>query len=142
MADAHALPNDLAERHQLLLAAFPAGSRRIVKATLSTAEGVGTPVAGALDGRHARDRIDGRPKRKSPGTLWAYIGEQYPYSVYDFTESRARDGPAQFLAGFHGYLHADAYGGYDHLYLRSNNAIREVACWAHVRRRFLDTRDS
>ena len=49
------------------------------------------------------------------GRFWTYIGEQHPYSVYDFTESRARDGPAQFLAGFRGYLHADAYGGYDQI---------------------------
>jgi transposase len=76
------------------------------------------------------------------GRLWTYIGEQHPYSVYDFTESRARDGPAKFLAGFQGYLHADAYGGYDHIYLGSNDAIREVACWAHARRKFFDTRDS
>jgi transposase len=76
------------------------------------------------------------------GRFWTYIGEQHPYSVYDFTESRARDGPAKFLAGFQGYLHADAYGGYDHIYLGSNDAIREVACWAHARRKFFDTRDS
>ena len=76
------------------------------------------------------------------GRFWTYIGEQHPYSVYDFTESRARDGPAKFLAGFKGYLHADAYGGYDHIYLGSNDAIREVACWAHARRKFFDTRDS
>ena len=76
------------------------------------------------------------------GRFWTYIGEQHPYSVYDFTESRARDGPAKFLAGFQGYLHADAYGGYDHIYLGSNDAIREVACWAHARRKFFDARDS
>ena len=63
------------------------------------------------------------------GRFWTYIGEEHPYSVYDFTESRARDGPANFLAGFQGYLHADAYGGYDHIYLGSNDSIREVACW-------------
>ena len=63
------------------------------------------------------------------GRFWTYIGEEYPYSVYDFTESRARDGPAQFLSGFQGYLQADAYGGYDHIFLGSNDAIREVACW-------------
>ena len=76
------------------------------------------------------------------GRFWTYIGEQHPYSVYDFTESRVRDGPAKFLTGFQGYLHADAYGGYDHIYLGSNDAIREVACWAHARRKFFDTRDS
>jgi transposase len=72
------------------------------------------------------------------GRFWAYIAEEHPYSVYDFTESRARDGPANFLQRFHGYLHADAYGGYDHIFLGSNDAIREVACWAHARRKFFE----
>jgi transposase len=72
------------------------------------------------------------------GRFWTYIADEYPYSVYDFTESRARDGPASFLRGFKGYLHADAYGGYDQIYLGSNDAIREVACWAHARRKFFE----
>jgi transposase len=46
--------------------------------------------------------------------FWAYIGDlTHPYTVYDFTDSRRRDGPEQFLAGYRGYLQADAYGGYD-----------------------------
>jgi hypothetical protein len=57
-------------------------------------------------------------------------------------ESRARDGPASFLRKFQGYLHAEAYGGYDQIYLGSNDAIREVACWAHARRKFFDARHS
>jgi transposase len=72
--------------------------------------------------------------------FWTYIAEEHPYSVYDFTESRARDGPASFLQKFQGYLHADAYGGYDQIYLGSNDAILEVACWAHARRKFFDAR--
>jgi transposase len=82
--------------------------------------------------------LTGGKEGSRKGRFWAYIGEQYPYSVYDFTESRARDGPASFLNGFEGYLHADAYGGYDHIYLGSNEAILEVACWAHARRKFFD----
>jgi transposase len=74
--------------------------------------------------------------------FWTYIAEEHPYSVYDFTESRARDGPASFLRTFQGYLHADAYGGYDQIYLGSNDAIREVACWAHARRKFFDAKSS
>jgi transposase len=74
--------------------------------------------------------------------FWTYIAAEHPYSVYDFTESRARDGPAKFLAGFQGYLHADAYGGYDQIYLGSNEAIIEVACWAHARRKFFDAKNS
>lgn len=76
------------------------------------------------------------------GRFWTYIADEHPYSVYDFTESRARDGPASFLRGFEGYLHADAYGGYDQIYLGSNDAIREVACWAHARRKFFDAKHS
>ncbi len=52
--------------------------------------------------------------------------------------SRARDGPATFLADYHGYLQADAYGGYDGIFLGSNGTIVEVACWAHARRKFHD----
>ena len=72
------------------------------------------------------------------GNFWTYIGHEQPYSVYDFTKSRTRDGPARFLQGFTGYLHADAFTGYDAIFLGSHAAIREVACWAHARRKFFD----
>ncbi|MFZ1005237.1 MAG: IS66 family transposase, partial [Candidatus Sulfotelmatobacter sp.] len=78
------------------------------------------------------------PEGSRQGRFWTYIAAQHPYSVYDFTESRSRDGPASFLRNFQGYLHADAYSGYDHIYLGSNEAIIEVACWAHARRKFFD----
>ena len=77
------------------------------------------------------------------GRFWTYIGdEQHPYSVYDFTISRSRDGPQKFLKAFRGYLHADAYAGYDAIYLGSDNEIVEVACWAHARRKFYDARQN
>ena len=67
--------------------------------------------------------------------FWAYIGDSgHPYSVYDFTTTRQRDGPSKFLSGFEGYLQADAYGGYDGIYLDSGGKIVEVGCWAHCRR--------
>jgi len=73
--------------------------------------------------------------------FWAYIGDrEHPYSVYDFTASRARDGPAKFLNGFEGYLQADAYGGYDGIYLQSGGKIIEVACWTHCRRYWWEAR--
>jgi hypothetical protein len=86
--------------------------------------------------------LTGGEEGSRQGRFWAYIAEEYPYTVYDFTESRARDGPASFLRRFAGYLHADAYTGYDQIYLGSNNSIHEVACWAHARRRFFDARSS
>ena len=73
--------------------------------------------------------------------FWAYIGDaRHPYSVYDFTTSRQRDGPAKFLQNFAGYLQADAYGGYDGIFLESQGAIIEVACWAHCRRYWWEAR--
>ena len=67
--------------------------------------------------------LTGSPQGSRQGRFWAYIADEHPYTVYDFTESRARDGPADFLPGFAGYLHADAYTGYDQIYLGSNNSI-------------------
>ena len=63
---------------------------------------------------------------------------EQPYSVYDFTTSRSRDGPLRFLEGFSGYLHADAYAGYDAMFSDVGSNVVEVACWAHARRRFFD----
>jgi transposase len=77
------------------------------------------------------------------GYFWTYIGDhRYPYSVYDFTSSRSRDGPASFLEGYSGYLHADAYTGYDAMFLDIGSGVIEVACWAHARRKFIDAAGS
>jgi transposase len=75
--------------------------------------------------------------------FWAYIGDSsHPYSVYDFTESRRRDGPAEWLKGFEGFLQADAYGGYDGLYVDPARKIVEVACWAHTRRYWWEAKET
>ncbi|MDP9179461.1 MAG: IS66 family transposase [Gemmatimonadota bacterium] len=83
----------------------------------------------------------------STARLWAYLGDAgHPFNVFDFTVNRKRDGPQSFLASYHGYLHADAFGGYDCLYLpdpRTTQArIIEVACNAHARRKFYEARTS
>lgn len=79
--------------------------------------------------------------------LWVYRGDaEHPYHVFDFTLNRKRDGPEQFLADYQGYLHADAFSGYDRLYLPEARTARarivEVACNAHARRKFYEARDS
>ena len=79
----------------------------------------------------------GGPKGSFKGHFWTYIGDgEHPYSVYDFTNSHSRDGPASFLQSYSGYLHADAYTGYDAIFLAPGSGITEVACWAHARSRF------
>jgi transposase len=83
----------------------------------------------------------------STARLWVYLGDAaHPYNVFDFTVNRKRDGPQQFLANYQGYLQADAFSGYDGLYLpdRRTAAARiiEVACNAHARRKFYEARGS
>jgi transposase len=77
--------------------------------------------------------------------LWVYLGDpQHPYNVFDFTATRRRDGPQKFLESFSGYLQADAFTGYDGLYLpdaqTGQASIYEVACNAHARRKFYEAR--
>jgi len=56
------------------------------------------------------------PKTRT-ARFWVYCGDwRNPFTVYDYTTSRRRDGPADFLANFAGYLHADAFAGYDGIY--------------------------
>jgi transposase len=87
------------------------------------------------------------PDSSATARFWIYAGDRtHPYNVFDFTVNRKRDGPQKFLADFHGYLHADAFSGYDALYLSSPRAegaaIKEVACNAHARRKFHEARGS
>ena len=83
----------------------------------------------------------------STARLWGYLGDAaHPYNVFDFTVNRKRDGPQQFLATYQGYLQADAFSGYDGLYLPDPGTaaarIVEVACNAHARRKFYEARGS
>jgi hypothetical protein len=81
--------------------------------------------------------------RTRTGRIWTYVGDdEHPYTVYDYTPNRSRDGPEAFLEEFRGYLQADAYSGYDHFYKEPERGILEVACWAHCRRRFFEAQSS
>jgi len=75
---------------------------------------------------------DGGPRE---GRVWVYRDRE-GHHWYDFTPTRKRDGPLGVLKGYKGFIHADAYAGYDQLFLP--DGATEVACWAHVRRKFVD----
>lgn len=75
--------------------------------------------------------------RTRTARMWIYRGdEDQPYNVFDFTESRKRDGPLNWLQGYNQVRVADAYGGYDGVV--AGNAITRAGCWAHARRKFVD----
>ena len=79
------------------------------------------------------------PTRK--GYIWTTIGDRaHPYTTFHYTDSRSRDGPAEFLKGYAGYLQTDAYASYESVVKESAGKIIAVGCWAHVRRDFFDAR--
>jgi transposase len=87
--------------------------------------------------------LDPELPRTRTGRIWTYVGDQgHPYTVYDYTPTRSRDGPEAFLKKFSGYLQADAYSGYDQLYEDPARSVVEVACWAHARRKFYEAQSS
>ncbi len=87
--------------------------------------------------------LGGEEPGRSTGRFWVYIGDDaHPYSAYDLTTSRSRDGPAESLKDYRGFLQADAYGGSDGIFLGSDGTIVEVACWAHARRKFFEARSN
>ncbi len=49
------------------------------------------------------------------GYLWVYA-DMSDNVVFDFTPTRCRDGPINFLGSYSGYIQADAYKGYDKLF--------------------------
>jgi transposase len=77
------------------------------------------------------------PGQTHPARMWVYVGdESHPYNVFDFTLSRGRDGPQQFLKEYNQVLLADAYGGYNGVVV--SNQMTRAGCWAHTRRKFVD----
>ena len=81
------------------------------------------------------------PGKMRTARFWLYRGrEDHPYNVFDFTESRGRDGPAKFLRDFRGHAVVDAYGVHDGVYLGAEDQIFAACCNAHARRKFVEAK--
>lgn len=69
-------------------------------------------------------------------------GDKTPPAVcYYYSPDRKGERPVEHLKNFQGVLHADAYAGYNALYVDKGipeGNITEAACWAHTRRKFYD----
>lgn len=73
------------------------------------------------------------------GRLWVYGGDRdHPYICYHYSPDRKGEHPARHLEAYSGFLVADAFPGYDAIF--KEGRIFEVLCWAHVRRKFYDSR--
>jgi transposase len=70
---------------------------------------------------------------------WVSLGDsQNPYTLFDVTAGRGQTFPQAFLAGSHGFVHADAYAGYNAVH----DHVRHVGCWMHARRYYVEAEPS
>ena len=82
-----------------------------------------------------------KEKDRSPTAnsyMWVQTGgpPHRPVVLYDYDPSRSAKVPVRLLEGFNGYLMTDGYAGYNEI--ERTQGIERLACWAHVRRRFVD----
>jgi len=84
------------------------------------------------------------------GRVWTYVrddgpfgGKDPPAALYYASRDRSGEHPERHLKGFAGILQADAYGGYNRLYLadRRPGPIIAALCWSHGRRKFFELAD-
>ena len=82
--------------------------------------------------------------------LWTYVRDDRPWNggappaaLFHFSADRRKEHPTRHLAGWHGVLQSDVYGGYNDLYLadRSPGPVRSALCWSHARRKFFELAD-
>jgi transposase len=81
------------------------------------------------------------------GRLWAYVRDDKPFAgpaapaaLFHYSPDRCGAHPEKHLAGYCGLMQADAYSGFNGLYVagRKPGQILEAACWAHGRRKFFE----
>jgi transposase len=67
-------------------------------------------------------------------------GPAPPGAWYQFTIDRKGEHPVRHLSDYKGWVHADGYAGFNGLF--GEDKASEVACMAHIRRKFVDVQQS
>jgi transposase len=70
-------------------------------------------------------------------------GKDPPAALFYASRDRTREHPERHLSGYAGILQADAFDGYNRLYLpdRKPGLIIKALCWSHARRKFFELAD-
>jgi len=78
----------------------------------------------------------GGPGRTLKGYLWTGVGDaKHPYDCFFYSSDRRSIRPETVLAGFQGYLTADAYVAYERIGALWPGVFK-ASCWVHGRRKF------
>lgn len=75
-----------------------------------------------------------KPGATHRGYHWVYYDPIRKIVVFDYRETRGREGPKKFLKDFTGHLQTDGYVAYENL--APPGKIKLLACMAHARRKF------
>jgi len=72
--------------------------------------------------------------------MWVFMGGQpSEFSIlYHYAPSRGSAVARRYLSDFKGVLHCDAYSAYQALTNDPHTSVQLAACWAHVRRKFVE----
>ncbi|MCC6599223.1 MAG: IS66 family transposase [Crocinitomicaceae bacterium] len=84
--------------------------------------------------------LDEKKKGESHrGFYWVYRDPQSGLVLFDYRESRSREGPTEILKDFKGYLQSDGYSAYENF---DKGKITLIHCMAHARRYFQQALDN
>lgn len=75
-------------------------------------------------------------KNTTDSYMWVYSSIKeaaHPIRFFEYQPGRAGKYPQDFLSSYHGFIHTDAYKGYDNL-----PGLTRCFCWSHLRRYFVD----
>ena len=82
-------------------------------------------------------------KKCATARIWTYVRDERPWNSqappavwYRFSKDREGKHPTEHLGKFKGWIHADGYAGFNDLFAKEG--VHEMACMAHVRRKFVD----
>lgn len=75
-------------------------------------------------------------KNTTDSYMWVYSSikqSEQPIRLFEYQPGRSGNYPKEFLKDYTGFIHTDAYKGYQKV-----SGITRVFCWSHLRRYFVD----
>lgn len=89
-----------------------------------------------IDETHVQVLQEPGRKNTTDSYMWVYCSiknAEHPIHYFEYQPGRSGKYPEKFLAGYSGYIHTDAYSGYDGL-----KDVKRCLCFTHLRRYFVD----
>lgn len=92
------------------------------------------------DESHIKVLTKNKPGAAHRGQMWVYFAPTINATFFNYEPKRDIEAAETILDDFTGTLQCDGYTVYQHI--ANKNELILVHCWAHVRRKFFDARNS